>query len=177
METTMLLNRKKPTFDDLFSIEYGSLRDSRFYFDMDGVVADFEEGARLQGLDPKDFKHLPGAYKNLPWMPHAETRFLRWLDAGLNIWMATKIPTHNPLAATEKLEWLQHRRPELLRETIITPDKGTLGHARDVLIDDRYHKAHCDAFQGTFVHFGSESMPNWIMLDHWLEHVTGTRPA
>lgn len=60
----------------------------------------------------------------------------------------------------------------MLKRTTITPDKGQLGNENDVLIDDRPHKGECKNFQGTFVHFDSPSMPNWIELMRWIAHVT-----
>ncbi len=142
---------------------------SRIYIDMDGVLADFEKAAELHGLDPKEFKMLPGAYRHLEWMPGAEKALDYLLANGANVWIATKIPHENPLSATEKLQWWQDRRPDMLKRVIITPDKGTLGNEHDMLVDDRPHKAHCEHFLGTFIHFGSDKFPTWDAVIVYLE--------
>lgn len=156
---------------------------SRIYIDMDGVLADFEKAAALYGMDPKKFKLMPGAYRHLDWMPGAEEALDHLLEQGANVWIATKIPHANPLAATEKLQWWNDRRPSMMKNVIITPDKGTLGNEYDVLIDDRPHKAHCEHFPGMLVHFGSDDFPDWAAVMASLEtnpgwkHATDNRPT
>lgn len=150
---------------------------TRIYIDMDGVVADFEKAAGLHGMDPKEFKMLPGAYRHLEWMPGAEDALQYLLDNGANVWIATKIPHENPFSATEKLQWWQDRRPEMLKRVIITPDKGTLGNEHDMLVDDRPHKAHCEHFLGTFIHFGSDKFPGWDNVLAFLEQHPGWKNA
>jgi len=121
---------------------------------MDGVLADFEKARVASGLPADEFKLQLGAYRHLDELEGAMDA-LSWLEAsGYDVFIATKIPTHAPNAATEKLLWIEERKPHLLRKTIITPHKGLLGEAGDFLIDDRPHKAHCDEFAGTFLHFG-----------------------
>ena len=142
---------------------------TRIYIDMDGVLVDFEKSAEAHGLAPQDFKMLLGAYRHLEWMPGAEHAIDYLLKNGANVWIATKIPHANPLSATEKLQWWQERRPDMLKRVIITPDKGTLGNVHDVLVDDRPHKAHCEHFTGTFIHFGSSKFPNWTKVIDYLE--------
>ena len=121
---------------------------------MDGVLADFEKARIASGLPAEEYKLQPGAYRHLDELEGA-MEALSWLETlGYDVYIATKIPTHAPNAATGKLLWLEERKPHLLRKTIITPHKGTLGEAGDFLIDDRPHKAHCDEFAGTLLHFG-----------------------
>ena len=62
---------------------------TRIYIDMDGVLADFEKAADLHGLDPKEFKMLPGAYRHLEWMPGAENALEYLIANGANVWIAT----------------------------------------------------------------------------------------
>lgn len=150
---------------------------SRIYIDMDGVIADFEKAAALHGMAPKEFKLLPGAYRHLDWMPGAENALDHLLEQGANVWIATKIPHANPLAATEKLQWWSDRRPDMMKNVIITPDKGTLGNEYDVLIDDRPHKAHCENFPGTLLHFGSKQFPDWACVIASLETNPGWKNA
>ncbi|KWU24764.1 5' nucleotidase, NT5C type [Burkholderia cenocepacia] len=134
----------------------------RVLVDLDGVWADFEKACAASGLPPEEFKLRPGAYRHLEEIAGASDT-ISWLEAvGYEVHIATKIPTHNPFAATEKLLWVAERKPHLLKRTIITPHKGMLGGRRDFLIDDRPHKAHCSEFEGTLLHFGPQgAYPTW----------------
>jgi len=138
----------------------------RIFVDMDGVIADFE--ANLKGRNPKSVKLIPGTYIRLDPIQGALEAVRKLIAAGHNVWIATKTPTHNLLADSEKKHWINEHIPELLDKTIITPDKGCL--RGDVLIDDRPHKANCEEFEGTFIHFGSEEFPTW---DEVLKYIEG----
>lgn len=144
----------------------GAKRSLRIYVDMDGVIADFE--ANLKGRNPKSVKLMPGTYIRLDPIQGALEAVRTLIASGHDVWIATKTPTHNLLADSEKKHWINEYIPELLDKTIITPDKGCL--RGDVLIDDRPHKANCEAFEGTFIHFGSEEFPTW---DEVLKHIEG----
>lgn len=133
-------------------------RRPKVFVDMDGVLADFEKARIASGLPADEFKLQLGAYRHLEELEGA-MEALSWLEsAGYDVFIATKIPTHAPNAATEKLRWIEERKPHLLRKTIITPHKGLLGEEGDFLIDDRPHKAHCDEFAGTLLHFGPQGV-------------------
>lgn len=144
----------------------GAKRSLRIYVDMDGVMADFE--ANLKGRNPKSVKLMPGTYIRLDPIQGALEAVRTLIASGHDVWIATKTPTHNLLADSEKKHWINEYIPELLDKTIITPDKGCL--RGDVLIDDRPHKANCESFEGTFIHFGSEEFPTW---DEVLKHIEG----
>ncbi len=144
----------------------GAKRSLRIYVDMDGVIADFE--ANLKGRNPKSVKLMPGTYIRLDPIQGALEAVRTLIASGHDVWIATKTPTHNLLADSEKKHWINEYIPELLDKTIITPDKGCL--RGDVLIDDRPHKANCESFEGTFIHFGSEEFPTW---DEVLKHIEG----
>jgi 5'(3')-deoxyribonucleotidase len=144
-----------------------STRPLRIYVDMDGVIADFE--ANLKGRNPKSVKLKPGTYIRLDPIEGAIEAVRKLIAAGHNVWIATKTPTHNLLADSEKKHWINEYIPELLDKTIITPDKGCL--RGDVLIDDRPHKANCESFEGTFIHFGSEEFPTWNEVLQFIEGI------
>lgn len=130
------------------------------YVDMDGVIADFAAGMKHAGVDdPKVFKLMAGAYMNLPLCFYAE-RLIDTLERkGFKVRILTKPPTDNVFAATEKLIWIKQQFPRLLEHVTITHDKGQVGSERDVLIDDRPHKANCENFRGTFYHWVDN--PDW----------------
>ena len=129
----------------------------RVYFDMDGVLADFEAGARRQGMAPKHYKRVAGAYLDLPLVPGAGEALETLHAAGFLLFALTKIPSQNPYAATEKLLWAQRYAPILGDHIIVSPDKGAVGTARDFLIDDHPEWANAHNFPGTVIHFKN----NW----------------
>jgi hypothetical protein len=134
----------------------------KIFVDMDGVWADFENGQIASGLPTDEYKLRQGAYRHLDEIPGASEGIDFLLSLPVDVFIATKIPTHAPHAASEKLLWIQERKPQLLERAIITPHKGLLGGKLDYLIDDRPHKASCRDFEGTLMTFGPEgTYRNW----------------
>ena len=154
------------------------MKKRKVFVDMDGVVADFDSGRVVSKLPSEQFKLQKHSYRHLAEIPLG-LESLDWLESkGLDVFMATKIPTHNPYAATDKLLWLQERRPELLKKTIITPHKGLLGGKHDFLIDDRPHKAHCEEFEGTLLTFGPQNeFADWLAIRAYFEELLVLGPA
>lgn len=144
----------------------------KVFVDQDQVMADFDAARIASGLSVDDFKLTRGSYRNLPEIEGA-LEAIDWLESrGFDVFVATKIPTHNPYAAIEKLLWIQERRPHLLKKTIITPHKGLLGCQYDTLIDDRPHKAHCREFEGTLLTFGpGNEYTNWAAIRGFLDNI------
>lgn len=132
------------------------------FVDQDGPLYDFEKAARAAGLRPSDAKMVPGFYRNLPPTEGAQAA-IEELHAwrGVQLFVATKIPDHNPRAAWEKMESLREHFPWFEERVIVTPNKACLGTSRDTLIDDRPHKADAAFFPGEFIVFGSPLTPSW----------------
>lgn len=128
------------------------------YVDMDGVIADFDKMMQERTMDGKELKMVRGIYEELDVVDGAKEAISKLLDAGFKLHVATKIPDHNPYAATEKLLWLNKHFPELIPNVTITNDKGALGDRRSFIIDDRIHKANISSFKGTVLHFGKDGM-------------------
>lgn len=125
----------------------------RVYFDFDGTLADFVGAAVAHGMDPKDYKSIAGAYRNLPLIAGAAEAVARVESMGLQVFGLTKIPAVNPYAATDKLLWVMDWFPCLHDKVILSPDKGAVGTARDFLIDDMPSWANASNFPGTLIHF------------------------
>jgi hypothetical protein len=135
---------------------------TKIFVDMDGVWADFEKAQIASGLSADEYKLRQGAYRHLDEIPGASAGIDFLLSLSVEVFIATKIPTRNPYSATEKLLWIEERKPQLLERAIITPHKGLLGTTGDFLIDDRPHKANCREFEGTLMTFGPEgAYRNW----------------
>jgi 5'(3')-deoxyribonucleotidase len=136
----------------------------RLFLDADGVLADFDLGARrLLGASPKQFiaKHGRGAfwkrlasapdfYARLPEMPDARELF----DAVKHL--EPTILTGLPLgswAAPQKVEWAAEHFPGVPIITCMARDKHKHMHSGDVLVDDREkHRAEYEAAGIVFVH-------------------------
>jgi hypothetical protein len=134
----------------------------RLFLDADGVLADFDEGARrLLGMHPRAFeaKHGRGAfwkrlanadnfYGNLPEM--ADARLLFDGVAHLEPTILTGLPLGN-WAAPQKVQWAAAHFPGVPIITCMARDKHKHMKPGDVLVDDREN--HRDAYEDAGVVF------------------------
>jgi len=136
----------------------------RLFLDADGVLADFDEGARrLLGMTPKQFEarhgrgafwkrlaNAPNFYGSLPEMADARRLF----DAVRHL--KPTILTGLPLgrwAAPQKIEWAAEHFPGVPIITCMARDKHKHMKEGDVLVDDREnHRAAYEAAGILFVH-------------------------
>lgn len=144
-------------------------RNHRIFFDMDGVLVDFDRYMRENSLTSDEVKRGVGAYLKMKPIEHALAGIRSVIgfagQNGYDVWLATKPPTGVAWACADKVEWVLDHLPELKRRIIITHDKGLLGDADDILVDDRVHKANCAQFRGALIHFGPTGIvPHWHAL-------------
>lgn len=140
------------------------MAEPRLFLDADGVLADFDLGARrLLGMRPKEFiekygrgtfwKRLakaPNFYGSLDEMPDARLLFDRVKH------LEPTILTGLPLgrwAAPQKVEWAADHFPGVPIVTCMARDKHLHMHAGDVLVDDREkHRAAYEEAGVVFIH-------------------------
>jgi 5'(3')-deoxyribonucleotidase len=136
----------------------------RLFLDADGVLADFDEGARrLLGATPAQFEAKHGRrefwrriakaenfYGSLPEMPDARDLFegVKHLKPTI----LTGLPLGN-WAAPQKVRWAAEHFPGVPIITCMARDKHKHMHPGDVLVDDREnHRAAYEAAGVIFVH-------------------------
>ncbi len=136
----------------------------KLFLDCDGVLADFEVGARelLGGMNPKQFEEryskrefwrrlatTPDFYNTLPLMPDAQILF----DAveHLRPTILTGLPI-GTWAAPQKVAWAERHFPGTPIITCMARDKVRYMQPGDVLVDDREdHRSKWEDAGGTFV--------------------------
>ena len=139
-----------------------SSKEPRLFLDADGVLADFDEGARrLLGMAPAQFEAKHGRrefwrrianagnfYGSLPEMPDARVLFdgVRHLKPTI----LTGLPLGN-WAAPQKVEWAAEHFPGVPIITCMARDKHLHMQPGDVLVDDR--EKHREAYEAAGVVF------------------------
>jgi hypothetical protein len=147
------------------------IKENVLYCDLDGVLADFEEGVKtITNKYPKDLdrkymwmriRKTPNFYANLPWMPEGKT-----------LWEAIKI--YNPVILTgcpkggwsedDKRTWCARELgPDIKVITCETQDKPDYCNEGDILIDDRdVIKDEWIAKGGKYVHYTYGNLTYYI---------------
>ena len=137
---------------------------SKLFLDADGVLADFDAGARdlLGGMTPRQFEaryskrefwrrlaNHPDFYATLPLM--ADARLLFDAVEHLKPTILTGLPLGN-WAAPQKVRWAAEHFPGTPIITCMARDKYRYMAKRDVLVDDREdHRSKWEDAGGIFV--------------------------
>ena len=137
---------------------------SHLFLDLDGVLADFDAGAKaLLGMSPREFEERLGKrefwrrlarardfYGTLPLMPDAHLLFDA--VAHLEPTILTGLPLGN-WAAPQKVRWAGEHFPGTKIITTMARDKFRHMTGMDVLVDDRAdHRDKWENAGGTFIH-------------------------
>ena len=137
----------------------------KLFLDCDGVLADFDAGARatLGGLTSAQFEERhgkrefwrrlatpPDFYGTLPLMPDAQTLF--HAVEHLRPTILTGLPV-GTWAAPQKVAWAERHFPGTPIITCFARDKVRYMNSGDVLVDDREdHRDKWENAGGLFVH-------------------------
>lgn len=145
-------------------------RKKRLYFDMDGVLVDFESGLAQQ--DEQTLKEYEGRYDEIPGlfglmqpMPGA-IEAVHKLNEHYDCYILSTAPWNNPSAWSDKVTWItKHLDDVFHKKMVITHCKNLC--KGDILIDDR-GKNGTSLFEGEWIEFGSERYPDWNAVLYYL---------
>ena len=140
------------------------MAEPNLFLDCDGVLADFDAGAReaLGGMNPSQFEDryskrefwrrlakTPDFYNTLPLMPDAQMLFDA--VAHLHPTILTGLPL-GTWAAPQKVAWAERHFPATPVITCMARDKYRYMQPGDVLVDDReQHRGRWEEAGGIFV--------------------------
>ena len=132
------------------------------YFDLDGVMADFDGKPSY-----KDDPTIPmeGFFASLDPIDGALEAF-RKLSPHYECYFLTTVPWSNVYGGTEKRIWVEKMLGELAFKRLITSHHKNL-QIGDYLIDDRTANG-AGEFLGEHIHFGTERFPNWAAVLKYL---------
>ena len=147
------------------------------YIDLDGVVANFEKGIQDHPLRTKtgyqgsNVDMLPGIFENLEPIKDAIESVNELLDTPqFDVYFLSTAPWNNPEGWMHKRLWIdQHFETKKIRKRLILSHQKHL-MIGDYLIDDRKFNGASE-FKGEWIHFGSDSFPDWDSVLDYLDKV------
>ena len=165
-----LINKKQVPFCFFTNKEYicnittkkNTMNKKRLYFDMDGVLVDFESGtANLSEEIKEQYKgridEVPGIFSQMKPIPGAiEAAHL--LAKRYDVFILTTSPWNNPTAASDKIEWVKKYMNDIFHKRIIITHHKELCRG-DYLIDDK-GKNGASEFNGEWIQIGSSKFPD-----------------
>jgi 5'-nucleotidase len=141
------------------------------YFDMDGVLADFNQ-AVAERVTPElvvkygeNIDQIPGIFKDLQPIPGSIYAFEE-LSKYYDCYILSTAPWGNPEAWMEKRLWVEKHLGEVAHKRLILSHNKHLNRG-DYLIDDRFANG-ADRFEGEHLLFGGEDFPNWSAILEYL---------
>lgn len=140
--------------------------DRLIFFDLDGVLADYNALASQYGYLPNQGagRVIPGFYRELDLYPGAK-EFVLWVEDQWpgSVRFCTACSLRRPEGWGEKAAWIVAKFPELQDRLIVTRDKSACGTEWDILIDDNPQWAGAKEFPGKLIPFDSQNI-DWVQL-------------
>lgn len=132
------------------------------YVDMDDVLCDFVGAHAKRQSSPPPIEYPQseiGFFENLQPLDGAIESVNR-LRSRFDLYVLSAPSARNPHSYTEKRIWIeQHFGYPFTKRLILSNQKHLL--KGDFLIDDQARGKGQERFEGTFVHFGSRTYPDW----------------
>lgn len=132
------------------------------YFDMDGVLADYDGKASYKENPELEAK---GFFTDLAPIKGGVEAFIK-LSEHYDCYILTTAPWSHPDAMSEKRLWVEKHLGEYGFKRLMTSHRKDL-HIGDYLIDDRTLNG-AGEFQGEHIHFGSPDFPDWDAVVKYL---------
>ena len=140
------------------------------YFDMDGVLVNFQSGIdKLSEAVRQEYEgrldEVPGIFALMEPMPGAIEAVHR-LQEYYEVYILSTSPWKNPTAASDKVAWVTKYLDDVFHKRMVLTHCKNLCKG-DFLIDDR-GKNGTSEFEGEWIHFGSERFPDWDSVVDYL---------
>lgn len=142
----------------------------KLFFDMDGVLVDFQSGIdKLSDEVKKEYEgrldEVPGIFSLMDPMPGA-IEAVHTLSEYYDMYILSTAPWKNTTAYSDKLAWLTKHFGDLFKKRVIITHCKNLCDG-DYLVDDRA-KNGASEFPGEWVQFGSKRYPDWEEVTRYL---------
>lgn len=142
----------------------------KLFFDMDGVLVDFQSGIdKLSDETKQEYEgrldEVPGIFSLMDPMPGA-IEAVHELSKYYDMYILSTAPWKNLTAWSDKIEWLTKYFGDLFKKRVILTHCKHLCDG-DYLVDDRA-KNGASEFPGEWVQFGSERYPDWEEVTRYL---------
>jgi 5'(3')-deoxyribonucleotidase len=142
----------------------------KLFFDMDGVLVDFQSGIdKLSDEVKKEYEgrldEVPGIFSLMDPMPGA-IEAVHTLSEYYDMYILSTAPWKNTTAYSDKLAWLTKHFGDLFKKRVIITHCKNLCDG-DYLVDDRA-KNGASEFPGEWVQFGSARYPDWEEVTRYL---------
>ena len=135
----------------------------KLFFDMDGVLVDFQSGIdKLSDETKREYEgrldEVPGIFSLMDPMPGAIDA-VKLLSEHYDVYILSTAPWKNTSAWSDKITWITKHFGELFKKRVILTHCKNLCYG-DFLVDDR-GKNGASEFTGEWIEFGSALYPGW----------------
>jgi 5'(3')-deoxyribonucleotidase len=142
----------------------------RIFFDMDGVLVDFQSGVdKLSEEVKEEYKgridEVPGIFSLMQPIPGA-LEAVQLLAKNYDVYILTTSPWNNPTAASDKVEWVKKHMNGIFHKRVVISHHKELCIG-DYLIDDNA-KNGASEFSGEWIQMGSKQFPDWDSILKYL---------